>query len=113
MQHMPDKTIFQKIIDREEPASIHYEDDVCIVIDAKFQAEGTTHHMLVIPKKLIPTIMEATSEDAEIIGKLHIVAAHVAKEKGIANYKLVFNAGKYLHVQHLHLHLICGDKLHD
>lgn len=110
---MSDKTIFQKIIDREEPATIHYEDDTCIVIDAKFQAAGTTHHMLVIPKKLIPNIMEAVPEDAETIGRLHIVAARIAKEKGVKNYKLVFNAGKYLHVPHLHLHLICGDELHD
>lgn len=110
---MSDKTIFQKIIDREEPATIHFEDEDCIIIDAKFPSAGTEHHFLVIPKQLITSVMTATEEDARTVGLLHIRAASFMKARGIQNYKLCFNAGKYLHVPHLHLHVVTGDNLHD
>ncbi|MEK7586763.1 MAG: HIT domain-containing protein [Patescibacteria group bacterium] len=105
------KTIFQKIIDKEEPAKILYEDERFIVIESKFPSAST--HWLIIPKKLIISIAEATKEDAEIIGAMNLLAVKFAKEKSIEDYKLIFNAGKFLHVPHLHLHLISGPEVRD
>lgn len=106
-----EKTIFQKIIDKEEEAEFIYEDGDLIVIKSKFPAAET--HWLIIPKKLIISIAEADQEDALIIGKLSLTAAKLAKEKGINDYKLIFNSGKFLRVLHLHLHLLAGPEVND
>ncbi len=105
------KTIFQKIIDKEEPAEFIYEDNDLIVIKSKFPAAST--HWLIIPKKLIVSITEANNEDAEIIGKLNLTAAKLAIEKSISDFKLIFNAGNFLRVPHLHLHLLAGPEVND
>ena len=105
------KTIFQKIIDREEPAKFVYEDKRFIVIESKFPVAET--HWLIIPKKIITSISEATPEDAEVIGTMNLLAGKLAKEKEIKDYKLIFNAGRFLHIPHLHLHLIAGPEVVD
>ena len=102
------KTIFQKIIDREIPARVLYEDDRCIAIhDVSPKAPA---HILVIPKKLIPTLNDLTPEDAPLVGHLFLAASKVMKELGHTDYRTVFNcgAGAQQTVFHLHLHVLAG-----
>ncbi|MEI6107222.1 MAG: histidine triad nucleotide-binding protein [Opitutae bacterium] len=102
------KTIFQKIIDREIPAKVAHEDDRCIAIhDVSPQAPV---HVLIIPKKLIARVGEATPADAGLLGHLLLTAAAVAKKLGLAEsgYRLVINHGRDggESVPHLHVHLL-------
>lgn len=101
------KTLFQKIIDREEPATFLYEDSDYIIINNKFPK--TPIHYLIITKKPIPSIPEACSEDQEILGGLLLLTSRFAKEQNIKDYKLVFNCGKHAHISHLHVHFLAGD----
>ena len=101
------KTLFQKIIDKEEPAKFLYEDDNYIVIDNKYPK--TPIHYLIIPKKPILSISESVNEDKEILGGLLLLASRFAKKQKIKDYKIVFNCGKHLHIPHLHLHFLAGD----
>lgn len=101
--------LFQKIIDRQIPANIVYEDDRCLAFrDVNPQAPV---HLLIIPRKVIPTHADLTEADGELIGHLHLVAAKLAGQLGIDDgYRLVINckdkAGQT--VPHLHLHLLGG-----
>lgn len=102
-------TIFTKIINKEIPAQIEFEDDFCIVIhDIHPQAPV---HLLIIPKKEIPTIMEAKDEDQALLGHLMLVARNMGKKLGLEGYKLVYNVGKKggQEIFHIHLHLL-GEK---
>ena len=105
-------TIFKKIIDKEIPASIVYEDDLMIAIN-DIDPKAPTH-ILIIPKKEIPTINELNENDAELIGKMVLIAKSIAKEKGFSGdgYRLVFNVneGGGQAVFHIHLHLLGGRK---
>ncbi len=101
------KTIFQKIIDREIPAKIEYEDDRCVVLH-DIQPHAPVH-LLIVPKKLIPRVAEATSEDEAILGHLLIVAGIVAKKLNLAQgFRLVINNGPHASesVPHLHVHML-------
>jgi histidine triad (HIT) family protein len=107
------KTLFEKIIAREIPATIIYEDDKVLAFqDIKPQAPV---HVLVIPKKPIPRIAEAQPEDHQILGHLLLKAAEVAKQLGLAQngFRLVFNNGPDADeaVPHLHCHIIGGRKM--
>ena len=101
--------IFQKIIDRRIPARIVYEDERCLAFhDINPQAPV---HVLIIPRRVIATHDEVTAADGELLGHLHVVAARLAQQLGIAaGYRLVLNckepAGQT--VPHLHLHLLGG-----
>jgi len=101
--------IFQKIIDRKIPANIVYEDDRCLAFrDTNPQAPV---HVLIIPRKVIRTHADITDADRDLLGHLHLVAARLAGQLGIADgYRLVHNckesAGQT--VPHLHLHLLGG-----
>jgi histidine triad (HIT) family protein len=102
------KTIFQKIIDREIPAKLVHEDDLCIALhDVNPQAPV---HVLIIPKQLISRIGEATPADQALLGHLLLTAAAVAKKLGLAasGYRLVINNGRDggESVPHLHVHLL-------
>jgi len=102
------KTIFQKIIDREIPAKFIHEDDLCIAIhDVSPQAPV---HVLLIPKKHIARIGEATAADQALLGHLLLTAAAVAKKLGVAEsgYRVVLNNGRDggESVPHLHVHLL-------
>lgn len=106
-------TIFKKIIDREIPADIVYEDDDILAFkDISPQAPV---HILIIPKKEIPTVDDVEEADAPMLGRLFVVARHIARELGIAQngYRLIVNCrddgGQ--EVYHLHLHLLGGAKL--
>jgi histidine triad (HIT) family protein len=101
--------IFLKIIEKKIPAQIVYEDDDCLAFrDINPQAPT---HVLIIPRKVIPTHDEITEGDAELLGKLHLAAARIAKTLGLNDgYRLVINcrepAGQT--VPHLHMHLLGG-----
>jgi histidine triad (HIT) family protein len=107
------KTLFEKIIARELPAQIVYEDDLVLAFhDIKPQAPT---HVLIIPKKPIPRIAEAEAEDQQVLGYLLLKAAEVAKSLGLtqSGYRLVFNNGPNAGeaVPHLHCHIIGGRRL--
>lgn len=101
------KTIFQRIIDREIPAKIEHEDDLCIVLhDLHPQAPV---HLLIIPKKLIPRIGEATPADQALLGHLLLTAGALARKLNLENgFRLVVNHGPDggESVPHLHVHLL-------
>ena len=107
------KVIFQKIIDREIPASIVYEDELVLAfhdISAKAPI-----HVLIIPKKPIARISEAQSEDHKLLGHLLLKAAAVAAQLGLdkSGYRLVINSGPDggESVPHLHCHILGGRKM--
>lgn len=107
------ETIFTKIINREIPADILYEDDIALAFsDINPQAPV---HFLVIPKKAIATINDITEDDRELVGHLYLVAAKIAKEKGFADdgYRVVMNCGENSGqtVFHIHLHVLGGKPL--
>ena len=107
------KTLFEKIVAREIPATIVYEDDLVLAFrDTKPQAPI---HVLIIPRKPIPRIAEAGPEDHKILGHLLLKAAEVAKNLGISQsgFRLVFNNGPASGeaVPHLHCHIIGGRQL--
>ena len=108
------KTLFEKIIAREIPASIVYEDDR--VLAFKDINPGAPMHVLIVPKKPIPRIAEARAEDQEVLGHLLLKAAEVAKQLGLTQggYRLVINNGPDAgeSVPHLHLHILGGRSLH-
>ena len=102
-------TIFQKIIDKELPADIVYEDDSCLAF--KDINPVAPVHILIIPKKKIEKISDSTQEDKELLGHLFLVAGDIAKDLGIEEaFRLVVNngAGAQQTVFHLHIHLIAG-----
>jgi histidine triad (HIT) family protein len=101
------KTIFQKIIDREIPARIEFEDDQCVVLhDIQPQAPV---HLLVVPKRLIVRLADASAADEPLLGHLLATAAAVAKKLNLAEgFRIVINSGPYggESVPHLHVHLL-------
>lgn len=103
-------TIFGKIIRREIPADIVYEDDLSLAFkDVNPQAPT---HILVIPKQLIPRLSETTAEDRGLLGHLLLVVRKVAEQVGLANgYRVVINNGADggQTVDHIHLHIL-GDR---
>jgi histidine triad (HIT) family protein len=105
--------IFLKIIERKIPAKIAYEDDRCLAFhDINPQAPI---HVLIIPRKVIATHADVTDADKELLGHLHIVAAKLAEQLGIADgYRLVVNCNERAGqtVPHLHVHLLGGRDLH-
>ncbi|EDY80873.1 hypothetical protein VDG1235_490 [Verrucomicrobiia bacterium DG1235] len=109
---MSEKTIFQKIIDREIPATIEYEDDHCIVIH-DIAAQAPTH-LLLIPKKLIVRIGEATPEDTQLLGHLMSIIPQLAAKLGwTEGFRTVINNGPHggEAVPHLHIHLLAGRQM--
>lgn len=107
------KTLFQKIADREIPAELLYEDDRAIAFrDINPQAPT---HILVVPRKPIPSVADIGEEDAALVGHLFVVARQLAEREGLeSGYRLVFNVGPHAgqSVDHLHLHLLGGRPMH-
>lgn len=106
------ETIFSKIIRREIPAEIVYEDDLALAFkDITPQAPV---HILVIPKKPIPKLSDAQPEDHKIMGHLLLTAQRVAEQAGLTNgYRVVINNGHDggQTVYHLHLHILGGREM--
>jgi histidine triad (HIT) family protein len=105
-------TIFGRIIRGEVPARIVHDDDRCLAFhDVAPQAPV---HVLVIPKRPIASLAEATEADADLLGHLVVVAARLARTLGLADgYRLVVNCGRDggQSVDHLHVHLLGGRPL--
>ena len=106
-------TLFEKIIARQIPADIVYEDDLVFAFrDIKPHAPT---HVLIVPKKVIPRIGEAQPEDEKLLGHLMLKAAEVANKLGLqtTGYRLVINNGPHAgeSVPHLHCHILGGREL--
>jgi histidine triad (HIT) family protein len=105
--------IFQKILDKQIPADIVYEDDRCLAFrDVKPQAPT---HVLIIPRKVIATHADLTDQDRDLLGHMHLVAVKLAKQLGLDDgYRIVVNCldrgGQT--VPHLHMHLMGGRDFH-
>ena len=109
---MPEKTLFQKIADREIPADLVFEDDQCIAFrDINPQAPT---HILIVPRKPIPTLNDLSEDDKPLVGHLFSVARELAAREGLdSGYRTVFNCGEDAGqtVFHIHLHLLGGRTL--
>ena len=108
-----DKTLFQKICDREIPAEIIHEDDLCVGF--KDIAPKAPVHLLVVPRKPITRVALATAEDQALLGHLLLTAAKIAREQGFSDdgFRLVINNGPNggEAVPHLHVHILAGRQM--
>ncbi|HEX2825577.1 MAG TPA: histidine triad nucleotide-binding protein [Burkholderiales bacterium] len=102
-------TIFGKVISREIPAQIVYEDEQCLAFrDINPQAPT---HVLIIPRKEIPRLIDATEQDGALLGHMMIAAGKIARELGVGDaFRLVVNNGADAgqSVFHLHMHILGG-----
>jgi histidine triad (HIT) family protein len=102
-------TIFTKIINKEIPAQIVYEDELCLAF-RDINAQAPTH-VLLIPKKEIPRLVDATAEDQALMGHLMVTAGKIAQQLGVGDaFRLAVNNGADAgqSVFHLHLHILAG-----
>lgn len=109
-EETPKETIFSKIMRHERPAEILYEDELVIAfLDIAPQAPT---HILIIPKKIIPTVNDVKAEDEAALGRMFTAAAKIAKTQNIdaSGYRLIMNcnrdAGQV--IWHIHMHLVGG-----
>lgn len=107
-----EKTIFQKIADREIDGDIVYEDEEIVAFrDINPQAPV---HVLIVPRRVIPTIDDIKDEDAPLVGRLFRVASTIAEKEGLdGGYRVVMNCGPDAQqsVFHIHLHLLGGRQM--
>jgi histidine triad (HIT) family protein len=110
---MAEKTLFSRIIDREIPGTFVYEDDDVVAIRDINPAAPV--HVLVIPRKPIPSLAELGDEDAELAGRILLAVRKVAEQEGVAErgYRVVVNTGQEggQSVPHLHFHILGGKQL--
>lgn len=102
----PEKSIFSKIIDREIPSEIVYEDEKCIVInDINPKARV---HLLVIPKKPIATLFDLAPEDKDLMGHMMLLLPQLAQSQGLDGFKTQIHTGESggQEVFHIHIHLL-------
>jgi histidine triad (HIT) family protein len=109
-----DQCIFCRIVERSLPARIVFEDDEIVAFeDAHPQAPV---HTLIVPRKHLASLKDATADDAALLGRMLVVATQLARERGLETrgYRMVFNtgAGAGQTVFHLHLHLLGGRVFH-
>lgn len=106
-------TIFTKIINREIPANIVFENDK--VIAFKDINPLAPVHILVVPKKVIPTVNDISSEDKELIGEMYLAVKEIAKDFKIdeSGYRVITNCNEHggQEVFHLHFHILGGEAL--
>ena len=107
------ETIFSKIIRREIPAEILYQDDL-VTAFRDIHPQAPTH-VLIVPNKIIPTVNDVTPEDELMLGRLFTVARKIAEQEGIAEngYRLLVNCNRDggQEVYHLHMHILGGRRL--
>ena len=107
------ETLFTKIADGSVPADFVYRDQEIVAFrDVNPQAP---HHILIVPRRIIPAIQDLTEADGPLIGRMVLVARKIAADLGFAadGYRLVFNCGKNggQEVPHIHLHLLGGRRM--
>lgn len=108
---MTQKTIFSKIIDGEIPSEFLYQDDFCVCI--RDIAPQAPTHLLIIPRKPIATLADASPEDQALLGHLLLKAGDIARQLGVGEaFRLMINngAGAGQTVFHLHIHLLANKK---
>lgn len=110
---MPEETIFSKIISKEIPSDMVYQDD-SVTAFRDINPKAPTH-ILIIPNKLIPTVADVKKDDEPVLGHMITVAAKIARDEGIADdgYRLLINCKEHggQEVYHLHIHLFGGRPL--
>jgi len=101
-------TLFTKIMNREIPGNIVYEDEKCVAF-RDIQPEAPTH-VLLVPREEIPSMNEVTPEHQDLMGHLMCKVPEIAKKLGLTNYRLAINtgAGAGQSVFHLHIHILGG-----
>jgi histidine triad (HIT) family protein len=101
-------TLFEKILHRQIPATLVYEDDLTFAF--RDIAPHAPTHVLVVPKKPLPQLSDATAEDEALLGRLFLTANRVAAQEGLTDFRVVVNngAGAGQSVFHLHLHVLGG-----
>jgi len=106
-------TIFSRIIAKEIPSEMVYQDDL-VTAFRDIQPQAPTH-ILIVPNKAIPTVNDIMEEDEQMLGRMLVVAKKIAAEQGIASsgYRLIINCGEDggQEVLHLHMHLLGGRRL--
>lgn len=107
---MAEETIFSKIIRREIPADVVFQDELVTAFrDISPQAPT---HILIVPNILIPTVNDVTAEHEQALGRMLTVAAKIAEQEGIAEdgYRLIMNCNRHggQEVYHIHMHLLGG-----
>lgn len=103
------KTLFEKICDKELPAAIVYEDELCVAF--KDINPGAPTHVLVVPRKPIPKLSDAGPEDQALLGHLMLAAGKIARQLGVGDaFRVAINNGAEAgqSVFHLHLHILGG-----
>jgi histidine triad (HIT) family protein len=106
---MAEKTIFKRIIDREIPAKIVYEDAHCLAFEDIHPAAPT--HLIVIPKREIASVDDVTEADEQVIGHLFVAMRAIAAKLGLSSgYRVVTNCGRDAgqEVIHIHFHMLAG-----
>jgi histidine triad (HIT) family protein len=106
---MAEKTIFKRIIDREIPAKIVYEDDYCLAFEDIHPAAPT--HLIVIPKREIASVDDVAEAYAGVVGRLFVAMRAIAAKLGLKRgYRVVTNCGRDAgqEVMHLHFHMLAG-----
>jgi histidine triad (HIT) family protein len=102
-------TIFAKIVSGEIPSEFVYEDEHCVAIN-DISPQAPTH-VLVIPRKAIPMLSEAASEDQQLLGHLMLAVGNITRQLGVSEaFRVIVNNGEGagMTVPHLHLHIIAG-----
>ena len=109
---MAEETIFSKIIRREIPSDIVYQDEL---VTAFRDISRRRHHILIVPNVLIPTVNDVTAEHELALGRMMTVAAKIARDEGLADdgYRLIVNCNRHggQEVYHIHMHLLGGRPL--
>ena len=110
---MSEQTLFSKIVGKEIPADILYQDD--LVTAFRDITPKAPSHILIVTNKIIPTVDDVVAEDEAALGRMITVAAKLAKAEGISDdgYRLIINCKEYggQEVYHIHMHLIGGRPL--
>lgn len=110
---MAEETIFSKIIRREIPADIVYQDE--LVTAFRDISPKAPTHVLIVPNILIPTANDVSEAHEQAMGRMFTVAAKIAKKEGIAEdgYRLIVNCNRHggQEVYHIHMHLVGGSPL--
>lgn len=102
-----EECVFCEIINKKEDRVIIFEDNNFLVIPSKYPAAET--HFLVLTKKHLQSIKHVEKSDEKLMGEMLLLGAQIAREKELADYKLLLNAGKYAQIPHLHLHVLAGN----
>ncbi len=110
---MPEETIFSKIIRREIPSDIVYQDE--LVTAFRDITPKAPSHIVIVPNMLIPTVNDVTAEHEAALGRMFTAAAKIAEQEGIAEdgFRLIVNCNRHggQEVYHLHMHLLGGKAL--